>query len=129
MSFQQNKLVLEILIQIKSLTMKKLIAVITLLFAFSINANAQDKKITSGAEKAKKETLELTQFLNLNETESDNFFRLFENKYRTLEQSDLSAERKVELSRIIEAKIRATLDEKQMDKLDKNPELLKKLIN
>lgn len=109
--------------------MKKLIAVITLLFAFSINANAQDKKITSGPEKAKKETLELTQFLNLNETESDNFFRLFENKYRTLEQSDLSAERKVELSRIIEAKIRATLDEKQMDKLDKNPELLKKLIN
>lgn len=109
--------------------MKKLIAVITLVFAFSVNANAQDKKIVSGAEKAKKEAAELTQFLNLGETQSNDFFRLFENKYRTLEQSDLSAERKVELSRVIEAKIRASLDEKQMDKLDKNPELLKKLIN
>ena len=109
--------------------MKKLIAVITLLFAFSISANAQDKKIVSGADKAKTEAAELTQFLNLNETQSNDFFRLFENKYRTIEEYQLTAERKIELSRSIEAKIRATLDEKQMDKLDKNPVLLKKLIN
>lgn len=120
---------MDILIQIKSLTMKKIIAVITLLFAFSISVNAQDKKVVSGAEKAKIEAGELTKFLGLNETQSNDFFRLFENKYRTIEEYQLTAERKTELSKTIEAKIRATLDEKQMDKLDKNPVLLKKLIN
>ena len=52
--------------------MKKLIAALTLLLAFTINANAQDKKASS-ADKGKKEAAELTQFLGLTETQNINF--------------------------------------------------------
>lgn len=110
--------------------MKKIIGALVLLLAFSINANAQAKqKSETAIEKAKKETAELTQYLALDQTTSDNFYRLFEQKQQTLENKDLTPERKVELSRVIEAKIRATLDEKQTDKLEKNPELLNRLIH
>ena len=100
-----------------------------LLFAFSINANAQDKKSTTSLEKGKKEANELTQYLGLDETQNANFIRLFQQKHSILETPDLTEERKRELTRVIEAKIRASLDAKQTDKLEKNPELFKKLIN
>nr|WP_294776621.1 hypothetical protein [uncultured Flavobacterium sp.] len=109
--------------------MKKLIAALTLMLAFSINANAQDKKELTATEKGKKEAAELTQFLGLSATQNDDFYRLFEQKHRILEDTTLSAERKIEVSKVIEAKIRATLDGAQMEKLEKNPDLLKKLIN
>lgn len=109
--------------------MKKLIAVLTLMLAFSINANAQEKKILSIAEKGKNEAAELTKYLELNETQNADFTRLFEQKHRTLEESNLSPERKAELARVIEAKIRASLDAKQTEQLEKNTVLFKKLIN
>lgn len=123
--------------------MKKLIAALTIMLAFTINANAQDKKSATAAEKAKsesinkqftavekakKEATELTLLLGLSDTQNADFYRLFEQKHRTLE-SNLTPERKAELARVIEAKIRASLDENQMGKLEKNPELLQKLIN
>ena len=109
--------------------MKKIITALTLVLVFSINANAQDKKTPSSAEKGKKEATELTKYLELNETQNADFERLFEQKHRTLEESDLSPERKVELARVIEAKIRASLDAKQTEQLEKNSVLFKKLIN
>ena len=109
--------------------MKKLIAALTLLLAFSINANAQDKKDSTSLEKGKKEAMELTEYLGLSETQAADFTNLFEHKHRTLEDKTLSVERKKEVARVIEAKIRATLNENEMDKLDQNPALLKKLIN
>lgn len=109
--------------------MKKIIGAIVLLLAFSINANAQAKKSETAAERARQETTELTKYLSLDQTTSDNFYRLFEQKENVLETKDLSAERKAELSRVIEAKIRATLDAKQTDRLEKNPALFQKLIN
>lgn len=110
--------------------MKKLIAVLTLFLAFTINANAQDKKAPmSSLEKGKKEAAELTQYLSLDQTTSDAFTRLFQQKNAVLEDGNLSEERRTELSRVIESKIRATLDAKQTEKLEKNPELLKRLTN
>lgn len=109
--------------------MKKLIAVLTLLLAFTINANAQDKKMTPAADKAKTDTAELTKYLGLTETQSVDFQRLLEQKQRTLSQSDLTEERKVELARVIEAKIRASLDVKQTEKLEQNPALLQKVTH
>jgi hypothetical protein len=120
--------------------MKKLIAALTLMFVFSINANAQDKKSTTAlnvlekkeitsVEKSKKDAEELTAYLGLNEAQNKDFYRLFEQKHRTLEDKNLSVERRKEVSRIIEAKIRASLDGNQIEKLEKNPELFKKLIN
>lgn len=110
--------------------MKKLIAVLTLFLAFTINANAQDKNAsTSSLDKGKKEAAELTEYLGLDQSMNESFTRLFEQKNSILEDKSISQERRTELSRVIEAKIRASLDAKQLEKLDKNPELLKKLVN
>ena len=109
--------------------MKKLIAALTLLIAFSISANAQDKKAITSHDLAQKDAIELATFLKLDQTSSDNFLRLFELKYTTLEDKNLSAERKKALSSTIEAKIRATLDGVQMEKLEKNKALYTNLIN
>ena len=110
--------------------MKKLIAVLTLFLAFTISANAQDKNAsTSSHDKGKEEAAELTEYLGLDQTQNENFAMLFEQKHTYLDDKNMSQERKTELSRVIEAKIRGTLDGKQMDKLVKNPDLFKKLIN
>ena len=111
--------------------MKKIIAALTLLLAFSINANAQDKGSLTGSstEKGKAQAAELSTYLGLDKTVTESFYRLFEQKFTILEDATMSTERKEELARVIEAKIRATLDGTQLDKLDKNPELLKKLTH
>lgn len=109
--------------------MKKIIAVIILIVAFSINANAQGKQALSSADKGKKEAAELTLYLKLNEAQNADFERLFEQKHRALEVPDLSQERKDELAKVIEAKIRASLTIKQTEQLVRNAELFKKLIH
>ena len=109
--------------------MKKLIAALTLLLAFSINANAQDKKALTPLERGAKEAAEITQFLGLNETQNADFTRLLEKKHSILDDKELSTERRTEFSRVIEMKIRASLDENQIEKLEKNTVLFKKLIN
>lgn len=109
--------------------MKKLIAALTFLLAFTINANAQDKSGLNSAEKGKKQAVELAECVGLDQTMTENFSRLFEQKFSITDDPNTKQERKTELSRVIEAKIRGTLDEKQISKLEKNPALLKKLIN
>ena len=109
--------------------MKKLIAVLTLFLAFTIGANAQDKNASTSLDKGKKEAAELTQYLGLDQSMNEAFARLFEQKNAVLEDKSLSQERRTELSRVIEAKIRASLDGKQIEKLEQNQELFKKLIN
>ena len=109
--------------------MKKLIAALTLMLAFSINANAQDKDTPSSYDLGKKQAAELTEFLGLDKVQNENFARLFEQKISILSEKDLTVERRKELSRVIDAKIRATLDQNQMERLEKNKELFEKLIN
>lgn len=124
--------------------MKKLIAVVTLMLAFSINANAQAKKTAVKDVKnvkevtaepldpqtaSKKDAGQLGEFLGLNDTEIMNFQRLFEMKQTVLQDKNMSEERKAEMRRVVEAKIRATLDGNQMQKLESNTELFKKLLN
>ena len=109
--------------------MKKLIAALTLMLAFSINANAQDKDTPSSYDLGKKQAAELTEFLGLDKVQNENFARLFEQKISILSEKDLTDERRKELSRVIDAKIRATLDQNQMERLEKNKELFEKLIH
>jgi len=118
--------------------MKKLIAAVTLMLVFSISANAQAKKAVvkevtettlSPEVAAKKNADELTQFIGLKEDMTLNFERLFKMKQEVLLDKNMSDERKAEMRRVVELKIRATLDYEQMEKLDKNPELLKRLLN
>ena len=122
--------------------MKKIVFILTAMLAFSLNSTAQTKAELSKEEMlkqeiikkqnpeatAKSDAMELSKFLGLNDSQTTNFYYLFESKYKNL-QNDLSPERKAELSRIIEAKIRATLDDKSMSKLEGNKELFNKLIN
>lgn len=117
--------------------MKKLIAVVTLMLAFSINANAQDKKVAvkemtnqlSPEIASKKDAGELSEYLGLTETQNNDFARLFEMKHWTLQDKSLSEERKTEMRRIVDSKLRASLNDEQISKLEKNPALLKKLVN
>jgi hypothetical protein len=109
--------------------MKKIIAALTLMLAFSINVSAQEKKISSPYDLGKKQAAELTEFLGLDKVQNEDFTRLFEQKIAILEDTNTSAERRQELSRVIEAKIRASLDGSQMEKLEKNTALFEKLIH
>lgn len=107
--------------------MKKIFFVFALLLAFSVSMNAQDKKPATVQESAKKDAIELANLVHLDNDMTENFFRLFETKYQILEDKNLSTERKAELERVIEAKIRATLTEKQMSILEANSELFSRL--
>jgi phosphoenolpyruvate-protein kinase (PTS system EI component) len=119
--------------------MRKIIAVVTLMLAFTINANAQDKKTstlsatsetnTDPQSAAKKDASEMAEYLKLSDTQVADFFRLFETKHKMLQDKSLSQDRRKEVSKSIDAKIRATLDANQIEILEKNPELFKKLIN
>jgi hypothetical protein len=112
--------------------MKKIVAVLTLLLAFSFNANAQDKSgyvDLNPTEKGIKQAAELSEYLGLDKDMNESFAKLFEQKFLVLDDKNTEPERKRELTRVIEAKIRGTLDGNQMEKLEKNPDLFKKLIN
>lgn len=110
--------------------MKKILGAFILFLAFTFNANAQDKafKKVDVAVEAKKNASEMADYLKLESNEVENFFRLFEYKYNVLNEN-LSEERKAELARIVDLKIRASLTPAQMEKLEKNTELLKKLTH
>jgi len=108
--------------------MKKIFFALSLMLAFSISANAQEKKINV-QEDAKKDANELTQLLGLNSTQNGDFYRLFEMKYQTLVTPDLSYERKSELSRIIDMKIKASLNGEQIKKLEESTALYNRLIS
>ena len=107
--------------------MKKLLSALVLFLAFTINASAQEtfKKVDEKVE-AKTNLAAISEVVQLDATTSENLFRLFEYKYRNLNEN-LSAERKVELAKIIELKLRATLTEQQMQSIESKPGLLKKL--
>jgi len=106
--------------------MKKLIFVLSLLFAFTINANAQDKSQTA-VDNATKEAAMLQEATGISNTQTTDLQRLFEMKYQTLEDKNLSAERKQEFLKIVMLKIEASLTPEQMQKLNANPVLLDRI--
>jgi len=106
--------------------MKKLLFIFALICAFSFNASAQNQKTVS-QESAKKDAVALAKLVGLKDNQTEDFYHLFEMKYQILEDKTLSVERKDELERMMDAKIRATLDEKQMAILEANKELYTKL--
>ncbi len=114
---------------IKQITMKNLLGALVLFLAFTVNASAQEsfKKVDEKVE-AKSNLAALSEVVPVQGTLSEDLFRLFEYKHRNLNEN-LSAERKVELARIIEMKLRATLSESQMKSIENKEGLLKKLTN
>lgn len=107
--------------------MKKVFFVFSLFLAFSFSMSAQEKKVITAQEAAKKDAVELASLVHLDDQMTESFFRLFETKYQILEDKSLSAERKAELEKVIEAKIKTTLTEKQMSILESNKELYTRL--
>ncbi len=111
--------------------MKKTIFILSLLFVFILNANAQE---TTKVEKkdfseiAQKEAYELAEFLELNQAQAEDFIKIFEMKYDTLSQN-LSEERNNELIRIVDLKIRASLTVEQIEKYDANLELKNTILS
>ena len=114
---------------IKQITMKNLLGALVLFLAFTVNASAQEtfKKVDEKVE-AKCNLAALSEVVPVQGTMSEDLFRLFEYKYRNLNEN-LSKERKVELAKVIELKLRATLSESQMKSIESKPGLLKKLTN
>jgi hypothetical protein len=109
--------------------MKNLLGAFVLFLAFTLNASAQEtfKKVDEKVE-AKTNLAALSEVVPVQGTLSQDLFRLFEYKYRNLNEN-LSADRKVELAKIIELKLRATLTADQMLSIEKKPGLLQKLTN
>ncbi len=114
---------------IKQIIMKNLLGALILFFAFTVNASAQEtfKKVDEKVE-AKNNLVALSEVVQLDAKLSQDLFGLFEYKFRNLNEN-LSNERKVELAKIIELKLRATLNEKQMLIIEQKEGLLKKLTN
>jgi len=114
---------------IKQLTMKNLLGALILFLAFTVNASAQEtfKKVDEKVE-AKSNLAALSEVVPVQGTLSEDLFRLFEYKYRNLNEN-LSADRKVELAKIIELKLRATLTTEQMQSIENKQGLLKKLTH
>jgi hypothetical protein len=104
--------------------MKKIVALLVLFFAFSFNASAQEKTIN---ELAKEDAKLLCDYLELKGAIVNDFVTLFEMKHETFQNEGVSEERKAYLSDIIEKKILATLDSSDIEKLDMEPSIMKKV--
>lgn len=106
--------------------MKKLFFTLSLIFALSLSASAQDKKASVEA-LAKKEVSALTEMIGLTGEQQTDLYRLFEQKYRTLNDATLSNERKTEFARVADLKLQATLTGDQIQKLEANRKEYEKL--
>jgi hypothetical protein len=109
--------------------MKNLLGALVLFLAFTMNASAQEtfKKVDEKIE-AKKNMMALAEVITVEGTLSEDLTRLFEYKFSNLNEN-LSPERKIELAKVIEAKLRATLSQTQMESIESKQGLLKKLTN
>jgi hypothetical protein len=105
--------------------MKKIVLILSFLFAFTMNA--QDKKLKP-ADAAKADALELKALVQLTETETYDMTNLFQMKYDMLAIENISQERKSIMKQTLDAKIRASLTPEQMATLEAKPELFKRLI-
>lgn len=118
--------------------MKKIIALFVVMLAFGLNANAQQKKAPKAAAKETTKEVSVEQaaqsdldaltaiITNLDATKKRDLYNLFEYKHRTMK--DLSAERKAAVSQSIEAKLKASFEPADIQKLENNPAVMRKLI-
>lgn len=106
--------------------MKKIIAVLTMLLAFTVSANAQDKKVSS-QEAAQKDITALTSKITLSEDLKKDLTTLMVMKHDAKSDATLTAEQKANAMKQYERKLMSALTKEQRETLMKNPELFKKL--
>ena len=104
--------------------MKKIFKLFILLFVFSITAVAQDKNIV---EKAKAESIELSQALNLSSEKSIKIYDILLHKHKSLTQLNLNDQEKKELRNRTRKEIKALLSQPEMVLLEKNSVIFNKV--
>jgi len=111
--------------------MKKIITLFVLFFAFSINASAQDSqdKSVPVEVKAKKDLESLMSIVTLDNTMQTAIFNLFIHKHRELESSDMTNSKRIQISSVIDAKLRASLTNDQMITLEKHKDIYAQVIS
>ena len=108
--------------------MKKVIALLTLLLAFTINVNAQEKK-TSPQESAKKDIIALAAKVKMSETLQQDLTTLMTMKHETMSDATLSKEKKENARQAYEHKLMSGLSPEQKNQLAKYPDLVKQLTH
>ena len=110
--------------------MKKLIALATLLFAFTINANAQDNKKMSSQDSAKKDVAAFNEKIKVSENLKKDMMTLMVMKYDQMNNNpNMSAAEKEKLAQAIQAKVTSALDDSQRKTLMNDPALLKQMTH
>jgi CHASE1-domain containing sensor protein len=109
--------------------MKKLIAISVLFFAFTLSGVAQEKMEESNPSSlAKKEAYLVKDFLKLEDSKVKDLYRLLEHKHNMFLENKSEDSRK-QVSAIILAKLEATLNSAELEKLKKNKVLLNDLLD
>ncbi|CAM4010532.1 hypothetical protein B0A58_02365 [Flavobacterium branchiophilum NBRC 15030 = ATCC 35035] len=107
--------------------MKKIIAAFTLFMAFSMGAFAQENKATN-EQLAKNQAVTMVKFLNLDENRIEEFKNLFLMKEELMNNPEASDDRKNIMSQVVAAKIQASINGKQLEKLVANTALYNQLV-
>jgi hypothetical protein len=112
--------------------MKKILSIFVLLFALNASAQVEKKTIQkelSIEEKAKINFTDLTSVINLEDPTLDYALtQLFTTKHKMLSREGLTETDKKEVSNLIDAKLRATLNYESIQKLESKG-IYKKLLN
>ena len=108
--------------------MKKIIAIVTMLLAFTISANAQDKKISS-EEAAKKDIAMLATKITMSDDLKSNLTTLMVMKHDAKSDVTLTQAQKENALNAYERKLLGGLSKEQQETIKKNPEFLRKLMH
>lgn len=108
--------------------MKKIIALATLLLAFTVNVNAQEKKM-SPQESAKNDITALAAKVKMSETLQQDLITLMTMKHETMSDASISNEKKEHARKSYEHKLMSGLTPDQRTELMKYPELVKQLTH
>jgi hypothetical protein len=108
--------------------MKKVIALVTLVLAFTINVNAQEKKM-SAQESAKNDIMALAAKVKISESLQKDLTTLMIMKHETMSDATLSKEKKENARQAYEHKLMSGLTPEQRNQLAKYPDLLKQLTH
>lgn len=107
--------------------MKKFIALFFMIISFSATANAQDRQ-KEIAKKVQNDITALTSYISLTDEQKVQISKGLEMKHLNL-TPELPEGRKKELVRVVEHYLRAPLTQAQLQKLDANPTLVKRLVS
>jgi len=107
--------------------MKKFIALFFMIVSFSVAANAQDRQ-KEIAKKVQNDITALTTYIPLSDAQKVEIEKGLVMKHQNL-SPELSEGRKKELVKVVDHYLRAPLTQAQLQKLDANPQLVKRLVS